>query len=150
MCIRDSIRVDAICLTSTFAGDPGSKRPAVIRVKEQSGTGSYAVLRVCRLHDGRVGYLRKRISLDRLRDLVNHVEKKTCHDAAPDYDSRWINKIKIVRDANTKVFRDFIRDLLQMCIRDSYGNERQVGEAVRSSNLDRSEVFLETKIWISD
>lgn len=32
----------------------------------------------------------------------------------------------------------------------AYGNERQVGEAVRSSNLDRSEVFLETKIWISD
>ncbi|HWJ53936.1 MAG TPA: aldo/keto reductase [Propionibacteriaceae bacterium] len=32
----------------------------------------------------------------------------------------------------------------------SYGNERQVGEAVASSGLDRSEVFLETKIWISD
>jgi diketogulonate reductase-like aldo/keto reductase len=32
----------------------------------------------------------------------------------------------------------------------AYGNERQVGEAVRSSDLDRSEVFLETKIWISD
>lgn len=32
----------------------------------------------------------------------------------------------------------------------SYGNERQVGEAVHSSELDRSEVFLETKIWISD
>jgi diketogulonate reductase-like aldo/keto reductase len=32
----------------------------------------------------------------------------------------------------------------------AYGNERQVGEAVRSSGLDRSEVFLETKIWMSD
>jgi diketogulonate reductase-like aldo/keto reductase len=32
----------------------------------------------------------------------------------------------------------------------AYGNERQVGEAVRASELDRSEVFLETKIWISD
>ena len=32
----------------------------------------------------------------------------------------------------------------------SYGNERQVAEAVHSSGLDRSEVFLETKIWISD
>src|SRR5947209_9187278 len=32
----------------------------------------------------------------------------------------------------------------------AYDNERQVGEAVRSSGLDRSEVFLETKIWISD
>jgi diketogulonate reductase-like aldo/keto reductase len=32
----------------------------------------------------------------------------------------------------------------------AYGNERQVGEAVHSSDLIRSEVFLETKIWISD
>jgi diketogulonate reductase-like aldo/keto reductase len=32
----------------------------------------------------------------------------------------------------------------------AYGNERQVGDAVHSSGLDRSEVFLETKIWISD
>ena len=32
----------------------------------------------------------------------------------------------------------------------AYGNERQVGEAVHDSGLDRSEVFLETKIWISD
>src|SRR3954466_200850 len=32
----------------------------------------------------------------------------------------------------------------------AYGNERQVGEAVHASGLDRSEVFLETKIWISD
>jgi diketogulonate reductase-like aldo/keto reductase len=31
----------------------------------------------------------------------------------------------------------------------AYGNERQVGEAVHAG-LDRSEVFLETKIWISD
>jgi diketogulonate reductase-like aldo/keto reductase len=32
----------------------------------------------------------------------------------------------------------------------AYGNERQVGEAVHNSQLDRSEVFFETKIWISD
>jgi diketogulonate reductase-like aldo/keto reductase len=32
----------------------------------------------------------------------------------------------------------------------AYGNERQVGEAVHSSELDRSDVFLETKIWIND
>src|SRR5204862_8139523 len=32
----------------------------------------------------------------------------------------------------------------------AYGNERQVGEAVHAAGLDRSEVFLETKIWISD
>ena len=32
----------------------------------------------------------------------------------------------------------------------AYGNERQVGDALRSSEVDRSEVFVETKIWISD
>ena len=32
----------------------------------------------------------------------------------------------------------------------AYGNERQVGEAAQRSDLDRSEIFLETKIWISD
>jgi diketogulonate reductase-like aldo/keto reductase len=32
----------------------------------------------------------------------------------------------------------------------AYGNERQVGEAVHSSDVERSEVILETKIWISD
>lgn len=32
----------------------------------------------------------------------------------------------------------------------AYGNERQVGEAVAGSGLDRSEVFVETKVWISD
>ena len=32
----------------------------------------------------------------------------------------------------------------------AYGNERGVGEAVRTSKLGRAAVFLETKIWISD
>jgi len=32
----------------------------------------------------------------------------------------------------------------------AYGNERQVGEAVHASGLDHSDVFIETKIWISD
>lgn len=32
----------------------------------------------------------------------------------------------------------------------AYGNERQVGEAIATSGVDRSEVFVETKIWISD
>src|SRR6266550_5742379 len=32
----------------------------------------------------------------------------------------------------------------------AYSNERQVGEGIRSSGLDRSEVFIETKVWISD
>ena len=32
----------------------------------------------------------------------------------------------------------------------AYNNEREVGEAVGASGVDRSEIFLETKIWISD
>jgi diketogulonate reductase-like aldo/keto reductase len=32
----------------------------------------------------------------------------------------------------------------------AYGNESGVGEAVRSLGLSRDEVFLETKVWISD
>ena len=32
----------------------------------------------------------------------------------------------------------------------AYGNEVQVGEAIRNAGLDRAEVFVETKIWISD
>lgn len=31
-----------------------------------------------------------------------------------------------------------------------YGNERQVGDAIRQSGLDRDEIFLETKVWITD
>jgi diketogulonate reductase-like aldo/keto reductase len=32
----------------------------------------------------------------------------------------------------------------------AYDNEREVGEALRRSGLDRDDVFLETKVWISD
>jgi 2,5-diketo-D-gluconate reductase A len=32
----------------------------------------------------------------------------------------------------------------------AYGNERQVGEGIRASGLDRDEIFLETKVWVSD
>ncbi|MCU1413341.1 MAG: 2,5-didehydrogluconate reductase [Microbacteriaceae bacterium] len=32
----------------------------------------------------------------------------------------------------------------------AYGNERQVGEAIAASGVDRADVFIETKIWISD
>src|SRR6201994_4280068 len=32
----------------------------------------------------------------------------------------------------------------------AYGNEREVGEAIHSSGTDPSEVFVESKIWISD
>jgi diketogulonate reductase-like aldo/keto reductase len=32
----------------------------------------------------------------------------------------------------------------------AYGNERQVGEAITRSGIDRAKVFVETKIWISD
>ncbi|WP_246132854.1 aldo/keto reductase [Devosia ginsengisoli] len=32
----------------------------------------------------------------------------------------------------------------------SYGNEREVGEAIRRSGVARDQIFIETKIWISD
>ena len=32
----------------------------------------------------------------------------------------------------------------------AYGNEREVGEAIARSGIDRDDVFIETKIWISD
>jgi diketogulonate reductase-like aldo/keto reductase len=32
----------------------------------------------------------------------------------------------------------------------AYGNEREVGQAIRDSGIARDEVFVETKIWISD
>ncbi|MDM7854742.1 aldo/keto reductase [Cellulomonas alba] len=32
----------------------------------------------------------------------------------------------------------------------AYENERQVGEGLRRSGVDRDEVFLETKVWVSD
>ncbi|WP_432970608.1 aldo/keto reductase [Dactylosporangium sp. CA-233914] len=32
----------------------------------------------------------------------------------------------------------------------TYGNERQVGEGIRRSGLDRAEVFVETKVWVTE
>jgi len=32
----------------------------------------------------------------------------------------------------------------------AYGNEREVGEALRRSGLARDEVFVETKVWVTD
>ena len=32
----------------------------------------------------------------------------------------------------------------------AYGNERGVGQAIADSGVDRSEVFIESKVWISD
>jgi diketogulonate reductase-like aldo/keto reductase len=32
----------------------------------------------------------------------------------------------------------------------AYGNEREVGEGIRRSGIARDEVFVETKVWISD
>jgi diketogulonate reductase-like aldo/keto reductase len=51
--------------------------------------------------------------------------------------------------------RDAVRSALDAGYRHidtaaAYGNEREVGEAVHGSGVSRSEVFLETKIWISD
>lgn len=31
-----------------------------------------------------------------------------------------------------------------------YGNEREVGEGIRRSGIDRAEIFVTTKLWISD
>ena len=32
----------------------------------------------------------------------------------------------------------------------AYDNEREVGEGIRRSGVDRDEIFLTTKLWISD
>ncbi|MCC6165426.1 MAG: aldo/keto reductase [Acidobacteria bacterium] len=32
----------------------------------------------------------------------------------------------------------------------AYGNEREVGEAIRRSGIPRDEVFIETKLWVTD
>jgi diketogulonate reductase-like aldo/keto reductase len=32
----------------------------------------------------------------------------------------------------------------------AYGNEREVGEGIRRSSIGRSELFIETKVWIID
>ena len=32
----------------------------------------------------------------------------------------------------------------------AYGNEREVGEGIRRSGVPREEIFIETKVWISD
>jgi diketogulonate reductase-like aldo/keto reductase len=32
----------------------------------------------------------------------------------------------------------------------AYGNEREVGEGIRRSDVDRDDIFIETKVWVSD
>ena len=32
----------------------------------------------------------------------------------------------------------------------AYGNEREVGDAIRHSGVPREQIFIETKIWIND
>src|SRR5439155_16336898 len=32
----------------------------------------------------------------------------------------------------------------------AYGNEREVGEGIRRSGIDRDEIFVTTKLWFSD
>jgi 2,5-diketo-D-gluconate reductase A len=32
----------------------------------------------------------------------------------------------------------------------AYGNERQVGDGIRGSGVDRADVFIESKVWVSD
>ena len=48
-----------------------------------------------------------------------------------------------------------VRDALELGYRHidtarAYGNEREVGAAIAASSVDRSEVFLTTKIWMDD
>src|SRR3954452_12513123 len=51
--------------------------------------------------------------------------------------------------------RDAVRAALDVGYRHidtaaAYGNERQVGEAIQASGIERGEVFIETKVWIND
>ncbi|MFF7331732.1 aldo/keto reductase [Streptomyces sp. NPDC008150] len=51
--------------------------------------------------------------------------------------------------------RDAVKAALELGYRHidtaaAYGNEREVGQALRDSGVPRDEVFVETKIWISD
>lgn len=32
----------------------------------------------------------------------------------------------------------------------AYGNEQEVGEAIKASDMDRSDIFITTKLWITD
>lgn len=32
----------------------------------------------------------------------------------------------------------------------AYGNEREVGQAIAAAEVDRDDIFIETKVWISD
>src|SRR3954451_10394335 len=32
----------------------------------------------------------------------------------------------------------------------AYGNEREVGEGIRRAGVPREEIFVETKVWVSD
>ncbi|WP_027020413.1 aldo/keto reductase [Corynebacterium sputi] len=32
----------------------------------------------------------------------------------------------------------------------AYGNEREVGDGIRASGVDRSDIFIETKVWLND
>ncbi|WP_432102174.1 aldo/keto reductase [Streptomyces sp. bgisy091] len=48
-----------------------------------------------------------------------------------------------------------VRDALDLGYRHidtaaAYGNEREVGQAIRDSGVPRDDIFVETKIWISD
>src|SRR4029077_18277702 len=51
------------------------------------------------------------------------------------------------RDAVTTALRAGYRHIDTAA---AYGNERQVGEALAASDVDRADVVIETKIWISD
>jgi diketogulonate reductase-like aldo/keto reductase len=60
-----------------------------------------------------------------------------------------------IRETTPDITADAVHTALQTGFRlidtaSAYGNEREVGEAIRRSGLPRDEVFIETKAWISD
>jgi len=59
----------------------------------------------------------------------------------------WQVPDDVVIDATVKALEVGYRHIDTACV---YENERGVGEALRSSGLDRDEVFITTKVWNTD
>src|SRR4051812_10272355 len=91
--------------------------------------------------------------------LTTHLQRTT---TLPDVSTVTLNNGVTMPDLGLGVFqtppdetRDAVTAALEAGYRHidtaaAYGNERQVGEAIAASDVDRNDVFVETKIWISD
>jgi len=53
-------------------------------------------------------------------------------------------------DATTDAVEEALRLGYRHIDTAAYGNEREVGEGIGASGVDRDDVFIETKVWISD